>query len=263
MSAGIDQKENNQEGNNAPLSLSFFRQHRAVQTLIDESRADGDFYVSSLVAAVIATIGLHMGNTVVIIGGMLIAPILFPILAFGMGIVTASKSAVVRSLVIITKTAVGVFFISFLTSFLLNHREVTEQMVQAANPDFPFFFVAFFSGIVASYSWAKKQINQTLPGVAVSVALVPPLSTIGVSLSLLSRDLFAGSLLLFLVNLLGIVFASIIIFSLFGFSRLQTFQDREIEQEKKVQEASEQLPTENKYRLSYYDETDDTPSVQS
>jgi len=67
--------------------------------------------------------------------------------------------------------------------------------------------------------------------VAVTVSLVPPLSAVGVGFSLLSRDVLSGSMLLFVINLLGIVLASMVVFSLFGFSRLQRHQDQKIKEE--------------------------------
>lgn len=218
------------------FNAGIFERRKTIATLIEESRADADFYLFLAFAAFITTLGLHLNNAVVIIGAMLVAPILFPILSLGMGIVTSSADAITRSLRILAKSLIGVIIISFVTSFLINESGITDQMLLASNPNFLFFLAAFLSGIVASFSWTKQEVNQTLPGVAVTVSLIPPLATVGVALSVASRDLFAGSMLLFIINLLGVVLASILIFSLFGFASLQGWQEQKIKEEKKKEE---------------------------
>jgi len=215
------------------FSSSFFQQKKTIELLIKESRADGDFYLFLSFSSFIATLGLLLNNPIVIVGAMLVAPILVPILALGMGIVTASKGALRRSIIILIKSIVTVVLISFVTAFLLNQRETTEQLFLASKVNFIFFLVAFFSGIVASFSWIKQNVSLSLPGVAITVSLIPPLASVGIALSMFSREIFSGSLLLFLINLLGIVVASTVMFSLFGFARMQEVEDKEIEKEEK------------------------------
>jgi uncharacterized membrane protein len=94
-----------------------------------------------------------------------------------------------------------------------------------------FFLAAFTSGIIAAFSWAKENISATLPGIAVTVALIPPLAVSGIALSLLSKELFSGSFMLFLINFLGIIVASTIVFVLFGFPALQKIEEQKIKEE--------------------------------
>ncbi len=215
------------------LWASFFQRRKTIETLTEESRANANFYIFLSFSAFISALGLLLDNPIVIVGAMLIAPILFPILSFGMGIVTSSRDAIMRSLKILWRAILVVFGVSFVTAFVVNEREVTEQLLLSSTPNFLFFLVAFFSGGIASFSWVKQNAPNILPGVAITVSLLPPLSAVGISVSLFSRDLFAGGLLLFVINLLGIVLSSIVIFSLFGFSRDQDIQEEEIEEEKK------------------------------
>ena len=134
------------------------------------------------------------------------------------------------------------------SSFILNNKEATDQILLASTPDLIFFLVAFASGIIAAYTWVKENISGTLPGIAVAVSLIPPLAAIGISVSLFSKEVFTGSITLFLINFLGIVLASTIIFSLFGFSGLQKIQEKKIyeeRQEEKVRKAALQAATES------------------
>jgi len=219
---------------------SIFEQKKTVDTLLSESRATGEFYLFLSFGAFITTLGLILNNPVVIIGAMLIAPILFPIMALGMGISTSSKEAIMRSLKILLRSIFVVFGISFVTAFLINSGDVTDQIKLASTPNFIFVMVAFFSGVIASYSWVRQEAQKTLPGVAVTVSLLPPLASVGIAVSLLSRDVFSGAILLFFINLIGIVFASILIFSLFNFSKVQKFQEEKIQKEIKEEEAEEE-----------------------
>lgn len=223
--------------NDLVLGSSIFKQKRTTEKLVEESRADTDFYLFLCVSVFITTLGLMVNNAIVVVGAMLVAPMLYPILALGLGIVTASGSAIRRALTILVKSfAVGVV-IAFATSFLIDigQRGVTEQLQLLIQPDlFMFFLISLAAGVVASFSWVTQKTAMSFPGVAITVSLVPPLAAVGISLALLSQPLFVGSLMLFGVNLLGIVLASIAIFSLFGFQRARAWQDERIRKEEEA-----------------------------
>jgi len=225
-----------------PVFLTnFFEQKRTIESLLKESRASSTFFLFLSLSAFITTLGLLVNNAVIIIGGMLVAPLLFPILSLGMGIATSSAQAIRRALVIIGKSVLIIFLISFITTFLLGSREITAQMELASDLNLIFFLTAFASGIIAAFAWVKENASSMLPGIAVTVALIPPLAVSGIAASLFSRSLFSGSFTLFLINFLGIVVASTIIFVLFGFPGLQKVEEQKIkeeqiqDEEKKVQ----------------------------
>ena len=213
---------------------NFFEQKRTIQSLLSESKAESTFYVFLSVAAFITTLGLLMDSVLILIGGMFVAPLLFPILSLGMGIATSSSQAITRAVRIILKSAIIVSIVSFATAFILGSGgTTTNQMLLASSPNLLLFLAAFAAGIIAAFAWIKENITTKLPGIAVTVTLLPPLSVIGISISLFSRELFAGSLALFIINLLGIIVGSTIIFALFGFSGLQKVEEERIEEEKK------------------------------
>lgn len=220
------------------LSAKIFQQKRTARKLIEESRTDIDFLLFLLLAIFITTIGLITDNVIVIVGAMLVAPILFPILALGLAVVTSSENAILRALRIIGQSAGLSVFVAFLTALFIGASGFTEQMELLTQPNLLlYFFVSFAAGIVASFSWVKEDIALSFPGVAITVSLVPPLSAIGISLALLSTELLVGSTLLFLINLLGVLIASIVVFALFGFSKVQDYQDKKIrEEEEEIEE---------------------------
>lgn len=181
-----------------------------------------------------------MNNAIVVVGAMLVAPILFPILALGLGVVTASSDAISRALRIIGHSVAIGAGVAFVTAFLINASGFTEQLELLTEPNLLLYFlISFAAGIVASFSWVREDTALSFPGVAITVSLVPPLAAIGVSLAFLSMDLLIGAISLFAINLMGVVLASTVVFSLFGFSRVRAYQDKKIQEEEDKEDAEE------------------------
>jgi uncharacterized hydrophobic protein (TIGR00271 family) len=227
-------------GGSSPLSFFWNKDEQGmldmqevVHRLIEETHIGGDFYFLLTISTLITTLGLLMGNTAVVIGGMLIAPLLSPILALGLGIVTTNRESLSRSLEAIFKSGVIVLVISLATAFLLGtDNPGNVEIMERVNASLPFMYIAILSGVAATYSWAKPKLSATLPGIAVVVALLPPLCTTGIGISLLNREIITGSLELFLVNFIGISASSAVVFSLLGFHQMQGVEMEEIMKER-------------------------------
>lgn len=221
---------------NSVFIASFFDKKKTIESLTEESKPDSNFFVLLSGSALLATLGFLIDSTVVLIGAMLVAPLLVPILSLGMGVVTSSRIAINRSFKIISKSILVVLVTSFITAFLFGDRQVHEILLLSSQTTLIHFFIAFVSGVVASYAWARSDANSSLVGVAVSVSLIPPLSAVAIGLSLGAGAIVSGALTMFITNLIGITLAGVIIFSLFGFAQLQSVQ------EKKVIQESEETP---------------------
>jgi len=212
---------------------SYVDQEETLKSLLKESRERADFFLMIALAAFITTAGLLLDSVVVIIGGMLVAPILFPFLGLSMGIVTSSRLAISRSLKTALRAVGLTFLVSTATAFLLS-AESSLNLVSANQPSLIFFLVSLVAGLAVSFSWVRQELSATLPGVAVAVAVLPPLCAVGIGLVMFDGSIMAGSLTLFLINLLGIVLGAMFIFSLFGFSNLQKEEEDRIKEEKVV-----------------------------
>jgi len=208
------------------LWASFFDQKRSLEKLIEESRADGDFYFFLSISAFITTLGLLFDNVVIVIGGMLVAPLLYPILALSMGITTSNGDSIKRSFKTIGQSAIYVFLVTLITSVFFRGEVITQDLLLSPPPVSIFFLVALAAGLGAAFSWVKQDLSSLLPGVAVSVALIPPLSAVGIGVVHNDFMLSLNALTIFLVNLFGIGFSALVIFSLFGFSRLQNVEEK-------------------------------------
>lgn len=206
---------------------------RAVHQLIEESHIGRDYYFLLTISTLITTLGLLIGNPAVVIGGMLIAPLLSPILALGLGFITTNQESIIRSLLIIVQSVGTVIFLSFVTAFVLGVPDPTNSEIsQRIIPSLPFMYIAILSGVAATYAWANPKLSATLPGIAVAVAVLPPLCTTGIGLSLFNREVVAGSFQLFIINLFGIAASSAVVFSLLGFHQMREVEKKEIVKER-------------------------------
>lgn len=217
---------------NSLFSTSFLDQKKTIGELLKESRERADFYILLSFATFISTLGLLTDSIEVVIGGMLIAPMLFPILSVSMGIVTASSLALVRALTILMRSVVVVFLIAVVTTFLMGgDTNLGREIMVRTEPNLFHFLIALVSGLAVAYAWVKQNLSATLPGIALAVSLVPPLATVGVGVAFLNRQVIAGSMSVFLINCLATILGSLVIFSLFGFSRLQREEEEKIVEE--------------------------------
>ena len=217
-----------------PHTENLIDRKEVVHQLIQESRIGRDFYFLLTISTLIVTIGLITDSAAVVIGGMLIAPLLSPILALGLSIITANKESLIRSGFVIIKSVGIVLAISTVTAFLISveNLQVNKEIIQRIEPTLPFMYIALLSGLAATYAWARPQISAALPGIAVVVALLPPLATTGIGISVLSREMITGSFQLFIINLIGITVSSAVVFSLLGYHQMRWVEKKEIDKEK-------------------------------
>ncbi|MCD6519271.1 MAG: DUF389 domain-containing protein [Anaerolineae bacterium] len=195
------------------------------------SRTNKDFYIMMILAAGIASLGLQLDSSAVIIGAMLMAPMMTALLGVGMGIVQgdvwllrlALRTAVLGSLVVV---GVGA-----LVGIVVPGDQVTTEMLRRSRPTLLDLAIALLSGAAGAYALSRRNVASALPGVAIAVALVPPLATIGLTAVAGAFRASLGALLLFLTNLVASVAAAAVIFMWMGFRpgvgeerRRRTFQ---------------------------------------
>ncbi|HDQ16724.1 MAG TPA: DUF389 domain-containing protein [Candidatus Vogelbacteria bacterium] len=212
------------------FNISYPDQERVVKELLTESRESSDFYLLLGLASAITALGLLADSVIVIIGGMLVAPLLFPILGLSLSLVTSSRLGVEKFLKMIIRSVLLVVLASVVVALLFGHVDSKEHyiLMEGVESNLIYFLVAFSAGSAAAFSWIRQGLSATLPGVAVAVSLVPPLSSFGVSLVSLSIGTSLNSLSMFVINLLGIILSAMVIFSISGFSNLQREEEERI-----------------------------------
>ena len=200
------------------FQISKKEKEEIIKKLIQKSYPGANFYIMISLASFIAALGLIINNTIVIIGSMLLAPLLYPIIFLGMSIVLYDLKAIKRTLLIVgTIMAMGIA-IGFFSAILFGpFVQIKETGIFQGAFISPLFWIAVASGLAAAFASTRKSLEEFLPGVAVSIALLPPLINTGVSFGLGQFSISLTSLQIFLINAFGIIFAGIIVFSLMGF----------------------------------------------
>lgn len=211
----------------------------AIQALIKGSTPSQDFFLMTMLAMLTATIGLLLNDSAVIIGSMLIAPILYPILSLSLGVIMADSQLISRAFSTLLKGIVlGVATSAVITLlFSTQFPDVTPEIASRTQPSLPYAIIAVSAGLAATFALVKPQLKETLPGIAISVALAPPLAVVGIGIAKLSITIVTGALLLFLVNAIGIIFASMFTFSLMNFYLNKGEAKETIDKEDKKAEA--------------------------
>lgn len=182
-----------------------------------------DYATLIVVSAALATLGLLLDSVAVIIGAMLVAPLMQPLIALATGIVVGRVDTAQRALVTLVLGVLTALVMAFVLGTVLPISAPTTEMLARGSPSLLDAVVALASGVVGAYATARKDIPAALAGVAIAAALMPPVCTIGLGLALGDADLAFGAALLFLTNIVCIISAGVIVFGWLGM-RIQEYE---------------------------------------
>ncbi len=189
--------------------------------LREESRVSEPFMVLLILATMIATFGLFINSTSVIIGAMLLAPLMQPIVSLSMGVLRQDTALEINGAKTIAIGVLTVLMTAAVIAFFTPMERLTSEMSGRLSPTILDLFVAIVSGAAAAYAKSNEKILGSLAGVAIAVALVPPIAVAGIGMGWADWSMFSSAFLLFITNLVGIVLSAALTFALLGFSPLQ------------------------------------------
>jgi uncharacterized hydrophobic protein (TIGR00271 family) len=174
-------------------------------------RSITNYVVLLVLAAVIATYGLMSASAATVIGAMIVAPLMTPIMATTVAMVLGDGRRAVRSLAIVGGSMVAVVALAGLLSqgvspYLIDYDANPELAARVA-PNILALFVALASGAAGAFAISRADVGDSLPGVAIAISLVPPLCVVGIELAGGRTEDALGALLLFVTNFLAIVLA--------------------------------------------------------
>jgi uncharacterized hydrophobic protein (TIGR00271 family) len=203
--------------------------------IIEALRKNVEFKGTNLWALIfaifIASIGLNTNSTAIIIGAMLISPIMGPIMGVGLGAGIFDFSLINYSL----KNLGIAVFISLITSALYFRltpiQEAQSELIGRTSPTLWDVLIALFGGLAGIIASTRKNISNTIPGVAIATALMPPLCTAGYGLGTGNYYFFAGAFYLFVINS---VFISLATFLMVRFLKFEPVEQVNRSMEKKV-----------------------------
>jgi uncharacterized hydrophobic protein (TIGR00271 family) len=167
------------------------------------ARSDWDYLMMMGLAAVLASLGLLQGSTAVVIGAMLVAPLMGPLVAAGLALVQGNVRLFQTGL---SSTAIGLgvgLGVSLLAGAINPGYEPSLEIEARGQPDIFDLVIALASGMAAAYASGRPKVAATLAGVAIAAALVPPLAVIGLALTNARPFIAAYASILLLTNLVA------------------------------------------------------------
>ena len=183
-------------------------------------------------AIIVASVGLNMNSTAVIIGAMLISPLMGPINGMGYSIATYDFDLFRKSIKNFL-FAIIASLVASTTYFALSPISTAHsELLARTSPTIYDVLIALFGGLAGIVAISTKQKGNVIPGVAIATALMPPLCTAGYGLATGQYDFFFGAFYLFTINTIFIAIASVWISQLLKFpirSLIDQFKKRRIE----------------------------------
>ena len=196
--------------------------------LLDGGKVTGTNMCVLVCAMVIASVGLNMSSTAVIIGAMLISPLMGSILASAYASIAADYPLLRTHLIgfalqiAISVTAASIYF------FISPVKEPTVELLARTSPTFYDVLVAFFGGLAGIIGQTRQDKTSTvIPGVAIATALMPPLCTCGYSIANGRWDMLLGAGYLFLINCYFIFLSAGIILSVLKIPKIRELTEKE------------------------------------
>lgn len=186
--------------------------------LKDNAELTQAYLVMMVLSTLITTFGLYANSAPVIIGAMILAPLISPLVSFSMGLIRFDVVLLKTSFKTIVIGTLASLFVAAVVSLMIPLKIVTSEISSRLTPTLLDLGIAVASGVAAAFAHAKEGIAKSLAGVAIAVALVPPLVVAGIGIGWLDWSIFSGAFLLYLTNLAGIIMFGGLTFLLLGFA---------------------------------------------
>lgn len=180
------------------------------------------FWSLLIMASAIATFGLYADSVATVIGAMIVAPLMLPIMGLAFSISIGDRKGIGTSLLVGLGGMLTAIVVGYALSFLIpNAFDPTDstQIISRTAPRLVDLLAALATGLAGAFAIGRKDVSDTLPGVAIAISLVPPLANVGILLASHRPDLASGSLLLFVTNYIAILLTGSLIFGLMGYPR--------------------------------------------
>ncbi|MDQ3606748.1 MAG: TIGR00341 family protein [Gemmatimonadota bacterium] len=184
--------------------------------------ADLPYWLVLVLSGAIATLGLALDSSAVVIGAMLVAPLLAPVIGLALALAMGDARLALQTGAVVLASTFAVVLAGALLTVLLPFQTITPEISARTQPTTLDLAIAVFSGLVGALVTVArgKRLSAAIPGVAIAVALIPPLAVAGFGIgSGWNTEIIRGSLLLYGANLAGIVLSGMTVFLLIGMHR--------------------------------------------
>ena len=179
------------------------------------------FHFMLSLSTIIATLGLLANSAAVIIGAMIVAPLMGPIVGMAYSTAMGNRKLLRRSSFTVLKGILLTILVSWVVASIIGLDTVDTEIMSRVKPTLIDFGIAMAAGAAGAFANTRRSISTAMPGVAIAVALVPPLSVVGIGLAQGEGAIAFGALLLFLTNLICIVFFGSLVFLFQSYGNLE------------------------------------------
>lgn len=183
-----------------------------------------NFFALLMMATFIATYGVLSGSTATVIGAMIVAPLMGPIMATTAAVVMGAYERAIRAMALVLIGVATVIIFSFVLSLVVPDVTVSftsnPEITSRINPGLYALLTALGSGVAGAFITSRAELADSIGGVAIAISLVPPLCVVGISVQQGQIDAALGALLLFTTNFLAILLAGGVTFWVVGLRRM-------------------------------------------
>lgn len=188
-----------------------------------------NFFVLLLLATLIATYGLLSASTATVIGAMIVAPLMGPIMGTTGAVVLGQTQRALRAFALVIVGVLCVVVFSYLLALVVPTPTISFQdnpeLISRINPGLFALLTALGAGAAGAFIVSRQELADSMGGVAIAISLVPPLCVVGIALRETEWNAAVGALLLFTTNLLAILFAGGLMLVLVGLTKFATQAD--------------------------------------
>jgi len=190
--------------------MHIIKKSQIIKSIKKDTKIALDYLLFLTFATVIATLGLLTNSTAVVIGAMLISPLLKPIIGLIVGILDIKDKSARAPLIQLFISIIIALFISSFIAYIYPIKEINNEIATRITPDILHLIIGLASGIVGVINLIlPEKSNEGASGVAVAIALLPPLCVTGIGIAYADWNIIYGSFLLFITNVVSILFAGV------------------------------------------------------
>ncbi|PBJ07982.1 TIGR00341 family protein [Flavobacterium sp. ACN6] len=177
-------------------------------------------------AIIVASVGLNVNSTAVIIGAMLISPLMGPIVGAGFALGIYDFSLLKKSLKNLLNATVVSLVVSTLYFYLSPFKDVQSELLARTSPNIYDILIAFFGGVVGVIAVTRSEKGNPIPGVAIATALMPPLCTAGYGIATAQWSFFLGAFYLYCINCVFIGIATFLIIKYLNYAAVKQVDEK-------------------------------------
>ena len=202
----------------APRPYIKESKQKAVDELLENTVPDRDFYLLVIGAIILATCGILTDSIPVLIASMIVAPLTYPILSLALSIPAGDGRLFGRSVsMLVISIFLAVVVGGLFSLFVKSYFDVAERVLISFFPNIFFdLAIAVVSGSIAAYGLIRSKVGEAITGIGIAVSLMPPLVATGIGLFDPINDLAIRAGSIFLLNVVGILAGSMLVFLVFG-----------------------------------------------